>query len=69
MRRARLLNPLTWFKLAASMTALVANAIQLSEMANENGYPVPGKEGNWHALARMVAFEGRALRRHVGALE
>lgn len=69
MRRLKLFNPWVWFKLLASSIALIANAIQLSEMANENGYPLPGREGNYHALARLVAFEGQALRRHVGAID
>lgn len=62
-----LLRPWTWAKLVASATALITNAVQLSEVANEYGEPMPGLEAQWHVRAALVAFEATQLRLHVEA--
>lgn len=68
--RARLLNPYTWVKLVASGIALLVNAIQLSEVSNQYGHPLPGIDPRiWPSRARLVAFEARQLRKHVGVVQ
>lgn len=60
------LNPDTWLKLVATGGALITNGVQLSEMSDARGLPLPGYELEYHALAQLVAREGFFLRRHVG---
>lgn len=64
-----LLRPWTWAKLAASTAALITNAVQLSEVSDAYGAPTGGVSvDEWTARARLVAFEARQLREHVGAV-
>jgi hypothetical protein len=58
----------TLFKLIASGDALVANAIQLSEVSDETGAPLPGREAEWNRRAQLVAFEALQERRHLGVV-
>jgi hypothetical protein len=52
-------------KLLASGIALVVNGVQLSEVADARGSPIPGLEDEYRQCARLVAFEGVQLRKHV----
>jgi len=69
LRTRALLRPWTWLKVAASMNALVTNAVQLSEVSDpEAGTPLPGLEPRWHSTAELVAFEATQIRKHLGVL-
>ena len=67
MKRLRILW--RWPNALASGVALVVNAIQLSEVADEEGYPARQRRDDWENRARLVAFEGGQVRRHLGFLE
>ena len=69
MKARVLLRPWTWLKVAASMNALVTNAVQLSEVSDpETGAPLPGLEPRWHSTAELVASEATEIRKHLGVL-
>lgn len=62
----RLLNPFTYLKLVASGIALIANAVEISEISDADGFPIRGQEQLYRSLARLISKEGSALRHHVG---
>ena len=71
LRTRALLRPWTWLKVAASMNALVTNAVQLSEVSDpETGAPLAGLglERRWHSTAELVALEATQVRKHLGVL-
>lgn len=59
-------RPHRWLRMAASLTALVTNLKQLTEVTNPSGYPITAHKTRAEQLAHLVAMEVHQLHEHLG---